>query len=117
MQQEKLKLAFGILNGPQSAPTDVVKSCSSYKHAIRLEWSMRRIKSMTQSQCAVLCGFHAPHFSQWLKEDGPDMPAKFLKNFHSITGWTLGTQYLAMQAGLTVMEEVQANIQAERSAA
>ena len=117
--QQRLDLAFGLMNGPQAVPTEIVKQCKTMKDALRLEWQMRRIKGMTQSYCASVCGFHAPHLSLWLsdKEGAPDMPAKHLTAFHGVTGWTLTTQWLAMQAELTVMEEVQANVQAERNAA
>lgn len=103
---------FGRLDGASVAPSALVRSCKSYRHAVRCCWAMRRIHGMTKRQLAAEGEFFASHVTDWLHSDDKpsrrSLPAACIARFESLVGNTLVTQWLAAQHGLTVLEEVTA---------
>lgn len=84
-------------------------------------WQLRVIKNMTLKLLAERAGLTYQHVTDYFNADDKptrrDLPAKHVAIVEYVLGNTLISQWLAMKAGLTVVEEVQANIQAERKAA
>ncbi len=110
--QTRLPL-YGRLDGASVAPSALVKSCRSYRHAVRCCWAMRRIHGMTKRQLAAEGEFFASHVTDWLNPDDKSsrrsLPAACITKFEGLTGNTLITQWLAAQQSLTILEEVTAS--------
>ena len=111
MEQLALRL-MGRIDGPSAAPTALVIQAKTYREAVRLSWGHRRVHYATQSQLAGEAGLYAPHVSDYLnKDDKPSrrsLPAEHIGSFEAFTGNTIVSQWLAAQAKLTVLEEMQA---------
>lgn len=98
------------LDGPSVVPDQHIKACSSYREAVRLCWRLRRVKALTSLSLAEQAGFPPNHRSDYLSddEDKRELPAKYIKAFEYVCGNTAISQWIAMGAKLTVLEEVQA---------
>ena len=111
MEQLGLRL-MGRLEGPSAAPTALVIQAKTYREAVRLAWTNRRIHYATQRQLAAEAGLYAPHVSDYLNTDDKptrrSLPAEAISQFEAFVGNTIVSQWLAAQARLTVMEEMQA---------
>ena len=111
MEQLELRL-MGRIDGPSAAPTALVIQAKTYREAVRLSWGHRRVHYATQRQLAAEAGLYAPHVSDYLnKDDKPtrrSLPAEAIGQFEAFTGNTIVSQWLAAQAKLTVLEEMQA---------
>lgn len=110
MEQQELAL-MGRLDGPKTVPVSFVKTCYSYRQAVRIAWDNRRVTYMTKAQLAAEAGLYAQHVSDYLaKDDKPkrrDLPAEAIARFESVVGNTMVSQWLAAQSNLTVLEEMQ----------
>jgi len=114
MEQLQLRLLCR-LDGPSVVPTTSIAHCKTYREAVRLCWQLRRVRNMTQARLAEEAGLYAPHVTCYL-HDGTrqrDLPGQAVARFELACGNTAITQWMALQAKLTVLEE----IQAERAAA
>lgn len=98
------------LDGPSVVPDTHVKQCQTYREAVRLCWALRRVRAMTSLTLAESTGFPANHRSDYLSddEDRRELPAKHIKAFEYVCGNTAISQWIAMNAKLTVLEEIQA---------
>ena len=98
------------LDGPSVVPADHIKACATYRDAVRLCWALRRIKAMTSLHLAEQAGLPANHRSDYLSdnEERRELPAKHIKAFEYVCGNTAISQWIAMNAKLTVIEEIQA---------
>lgn len=98
------------LDGPSVVPADHIKACQTYRDAVRLCWRLRRVKGMTTLSLAESAGFPTNHRSDYLSdnEDKRELPAKYIKAFEYVCGNTAVSQWIAMNAKLTVIEEMQA---------
>lgn len=110
---DDMQLALPLLcrlDGPSVVPVGNIQACTSYRDAVRLCWSLRRIKAMTSLHLAEQAGFPANHRSDYLSdnEDRRELPAKYIKAFEYACGNTAISQWIAMGAKLTVIEELQA---------
>lgn len=110
MQQQELKL-LGRLDGPSVVPTQYVKQCRTYRDAVLMCWALRRIKRMSSLGMAEAVGMPTHLRSDYLSADDSkrEMPAKHIPAFEAVCGNTCVSQWLALQAKLTVIEEVQAD--------
>lgn len=81
-------------------------------------WIKRQNKTMTQRTLAEMAGLYPSQVSDYLSDDDTrrEMPAKYIPAFERVCGNTAISQWLAWQAKLTVMEEIQAT-HAARAAA
>lgn len=110
VSNDQLELALmGRLDGPSVVPDAYIKQCASYRDAVRLCWSLRRIKYMSLLQLAGEVGFPQGHRSDYLSADDSkrEMPAKYIAAFESVCGNTAISQWIAKGAKLTVLEELQ----------
>lgn len=111
MEQLGLPL-LGRLEGPATAPAQLVCIAQTYREAVRLAWRLRRIHYATQRQLAAEAGLYAPHVSDYLAQDDKpsrrSLPAEHIPAFEAFVGHTLISQWLAARARLTVLEEIQA---------
>ena len=114
MEQLELRL-LGRLDAPSVVPHSALTGCKSYREAVRLCWNLRRVRNMTQARLAEEAGLYAPHVTGYLHDNNRqrDLPGQAVARFESVCGNTAITQWMALQAKLTVMEE----IQVERAAA
>lgn len=110
MQQQELKL-LGRLDSPSVVPTHYLKQCRTYRDAVLMCWALRRVKRMSTLSMAEAVGMPTHLRSCYLSSDESkrDMPAKHIPAFEAVCGNTCVSQWLAMQAKLTVMEEIQAD--------
>lgn len=111
MQQLPLPL-LGRLDRPSVAPTQLVSQCKTYRDAVRMCWSLRRIHHMSLRHLAAEAGIRAQVISDYLHtDDHPhrrDLPAHRIAAFESVVGNSLITQWIAAQQALTVLEELSA---------
>jgi hypothetical protein len=100
---------YGRLEGPAVAPTRLVEYCKTYREAVRVAWTYRRIHYMTRSQLASEGGFYYQHVGDWLNPDDKpkrrDLPGDCIKAFEALVGNSIVSQWIALQAQLTVLEE------------
>jgi hypothetical protein len=97
------------LNGPAVCPADLIARCKTYRDAVRMCFAYRRVKGMNRKTVAELAGIHVPHISDYLSDDDTkrEMPARYIPDFEDVCGNTCISQWIALQAQLTVMEEMQ----------
>jgi hypothetical protein len=101
------------MNAPSVAHPYWLNQCKTYREAVRMAWSHRRIHHMTQRQLACEAGLRPQLISDYLKlADGSgrrrDLPADRIAAFEGVVGNTLVSQWVAAQSKLTVLEEMQA---------
>ncbi len=112
-QEQAAASLLGRLDAPSVVPPHVLRAVLSYRHAVRLCWALRRASHWGPLDMARHCGFTRQHVSDWLQaDDAPtrrSLPAGQIAAFESACGNTLVTQWLAAQARLTVLEELQAS--------
>ena len=110
MEQMQLPL-LGRLDGPSVVPPQYIQSLS-YRQAVRLCWQLRRVKNATRAMAAAECGLYASHVSDYLHTDDDkhrrDLPAHAIPAFEAFCGNTAISQWIAMNAKFTVVEEMQA---------
>jgi hypothetical protein len=110
--QRELNL-LGVLESPKVYPRAVIETARSYRQAVRLAWQKRRVWGMTRQQLAAEAGLYASHVSDYLHEDDKparrDLPAYKVAEFEAVVGNRIVSQWLAMQADFTVMEEMKAD--------
>lgn len=111
MEQLQLPL-MGRLDGPSIAPAHIVRACKSYREACRLAWSLRRVRNMTQRSLAEEAGLRPQLVTDYLnpddRQDRKSLPAERIARFEVAVGNSVVSQWLAAQAQLTVLEELQA---------
>lgn len=106
---EQLQLALLCrLDAPSVVPPSLVQKCSTYRDAVKLCWSLRRVRNMTQARLAEEAGLYAPHVTRYL-HDGKtqrDLPGWAIKGFEWACGNTAISQWINVGAKLTVVEEM-----------
>lgn len=116
MKQTELPL-FGRIDAPDAVPPQLLKLAATYRHAVRMCWTLRRAKGMKPSDLARDFGFTRQHVSDYLNaDDRPtrrDLPADRVADFENACGNSFVTQWLASRHHFTLLEE----LQAERAAA
>ena len=92
--------------GPRLVPLDVVASATTYRDAVRLCWQMRLRTSLTRRALAEEAGLYASHVTDYLsvEESKRELPAKHIAAMEVACGNRMITQWLAMQAKLTILE-------------
>jgi hypothetical protein len=114
--QRSLSL-LGRIDAPAAVPAALICKAKTYREAVRMCWVLRRAKGMTSSDLAREFGFNRQHLSDYLNpDDAPtrrSLPGERVALFEEVCGNCFVSQWHAMRAGLTVLEE----LQAERAAA
>lgn len=97
-------------------PPEVVMGLQSYRHACRLAWKLRFVRNMTRRTLAEVAGLYTSHVSDYFSvhEQRRELPARHIAAVERVLGNTVISQWLAQQAKLTVMEELQAQRHAPR---
>jgi hypothetical protein len=113
VKQTELSPLLGRIDGPSVVPTCTVQCARSYRDAVRLCWTLRRAKGLRVSDIGREHGFTRQHVSDYLNADDQatrrSLPAARIAEFEDLCGNTVITQWLAAQAKLTVLEELQAS--------
>jgi hypothetical protein len=103
---------LGRLDAPSAVPKQWIRHAKTYRHAVRLAWSLRRVQNMTRQQLATEAELYPQHVTDYLADDDKpsrrDLPADAVARFEGVVGNTLVSQWLASQSKLTVLEEMQA---------
>lgn len=109
--QRQLPLMGGVVQ-PQRfvVPTEVIASLPTWRHACRLAWKLRQPRNLTQRTVAELVGLYASHVSDYFSRHANrrELPAKYVAAVERVLGNAVMSQWLAHQAELTVLEELQA---------
>lgn len=115
MEQIQLRLLCR-LDAPSVVPSEAIARLRSYREAVRFCWQHRRVRNMTKARLAEEAGLYAPHVTCYLSDDcrKRDLPGSCIKAFEWACGNTTVSQWLAMQAQLTVAEESIADKAARR---
>lgn len=94
-------------DGPRLISQEVLAGVRTYREAVRLCWELRTRRNMTRRALAEESGLYASHVSDYLSEDETrrDLPAKHVPAFEVACGNRAITQWLAMQAHLTILEQ------------
>lgn len=109
MKQMQLPGLLCRLDAPSVVPPDLIARCNTYRDAVKLCWALRRVKNMTQARLAEEAGLYAPHVSCYLN-DGKrqrDLPGNGIRGVEWACGNTAISQWVNLQARLTVLEEMQ----------
>lgn len=107
MEQMQLAL-LGRLDAPSVVPPHLITQCKTYRDAVRLCWSLRRVRNMTQRRLAEEAGLYAPHVTCYLhdSERQRDLPGSAVRAFEWACGNTAISQWHTAGAKLTVVEEM-----------
>jgi hypothetical protein len=110
---QKLLPLLGRLEGPSVAPAQIVRTCKTYREAVRLAWAHRRVHGMTLRQLAAEAELPPQHISDYLHPDDRstrrNLSPEGIARFESVVGNTIVTQWIASRAPLTILEELQAS--------
>ena len=109
MEQMQLRLLCR-LDAPSVVPPQRIAEVKSYREAVRLCWDLRRVTNMTKRRLAEEAGLYPSHVSCYLSDTDTsrDLPAEAIGRLEMACGNTAISQWLALNAQLTVLEEVQA---------
>lgn len=110
---QKLLPLLGRLEGPSVAPAQIVRTCKTYRDAVRMAWAHRRVHKMTLRQLAAEAELPPQHISDYLHADDKptrrNLSPEGIARFEATVGNTIVTQWLASRAPLTILEELQAS--------
>lgn len=104
------------LDAPAIVQPEIMRTVRTYREAVRLCWQLRRVRNMSFRQLAAEAELPHQHVSDYFNvDDKPgrrDLPGDAVRPVESVLGNTAITQWHNAQAGLTVLEEMQASRQA-----
>ncbi|WP_148311795.1 XRE family transcriptional regulator [Paraburkholderia xenovorans] len=111
-ENKSLPMVGGAVDGPSFVPEEKIALCKTFRDAVRLSWSLRRTRGMSKKTLSELCGFHAPHATDYLHDTDYDaagrkrrsLPPDSIKDFEAVVGNRAITQYMVHQVRLTLME-------------
>jgi hypothetical protein len=110
--QPPLPLVGGVVQVQRLVvPHEVIARLPDFRHACRLAWKLaRRSRRITYSMLAEVAGLYRPHVSDYFSQHANrrELPAKYVALVERYLGNTVISQWLACQADLTVVEEMQA---------
>lgn len=119
-EQMQLRL-LGRLDRPSIVPPQALRSARSYRQAVRLCRAMSPRSRITLRQLAEEAGLPPQHVSDYFNpDDRPgrrDLPGHAVPAVEAALLNTAITQWHAHQAGLTVLEEIQAQAMASEERA
>lgn len=119
VDQARLALVGGVVQAQRLVvPPQVVAGIKSFRHACRLAWKLRRVRNLSRRSLAEACGLYTSHVSDYFSphEQRRELPARHVAAVERVLGNAVISQYLAQQAQLTVLEEMQAERQLRRAA-
>ncbi len=94
-------------DGPRLLPMHLVAGVSGFRGAVRLCWEQRIRPRMTQAQLAEEAGLYCSHVSDYLSADPTrrDLPAHCIQAVEVACGNRAITQWMVLQAQLTIAEQ------------
>jgi hypothetical protein len=108
------------IEAPSVVPSELLALAKTYREACRMAWQLRRVKGMNKADLGRDYGLNRQHCTDYLTEDDAptrrSLPAESLGVFELAVGNTFVTQWLSNRAGLTVLEQMQADQNARRAA-
>lgn len=110
MQQTEIRLLCR-LDAPSVVPPHLIAQCKTYREAVQLCWQLRRVRNMTRAMLAEIAGLYAPHVTCYLSDQAKtkrNLPGEFVKPVEWALGNTAISQWHALNAQLTCVEEMQA---------
>jgi hypothetical protein len=98
------------IDGPSVVHPEAIAELETYRDAVRYCFMYRRTTGMCRKRIAELAGMPQQHIGEYLSVDPGkrDMPAKYITEFEAVCGNSAVSQWIALQAKLTVLEEMQA---------
>jgi hypothetical protein len=108
MNGEQLRLPMLTqYSGPQLVNPEVVRAAATYRLAVLGCWNLRIRRKMTRRLLAEETGMLPSHLTDYLADDADrrDMPAKYIQAMEVACGNRFISQWLAMQANLTILEQ------------
>lgn len=96
-----------VYTGPRLVDLEIVDACHTYRDAVCCCWDLRTRRNLTQRVLAEEAGLYASHVSDYLStlHAKRDLPAKHVNGFELCCGNRMISQWLARQAGLTILEQ------------
>ncbi len=93
------------------SPADIAR-CKTYREAVKLCWELRRVRNMTRVRLAEEAGLYPAHVTNYLNDRDiarmRDLPGSKVRGFEWACGNTAISQWHALNAKLTCVEEMQA---------
>jgi hypothetical protein len=105
-----LPLIGGVIQAQRLVvPPEVVMGIKSWRHACRLAWKLRATR-ITQRTFCEITGCYPSHVSDYFSvhANRRELPAKLAGAACLALGNTVLIQYLAQEAQVTILEEMQA---------
>lgn len=100
------------LDAPSVVPSPVVRTARTYRQAVRLCRDLSPRKRLSLRLLAEEAGLHPQHVSDYFNDDDSPrrrcLPGYAVASVERVYGNTAVSQWHAMQAQLTVLEEMQA---------
>lgn len=108
MEQMQLPGLLCRLDAPSIVDPKLIAGCATYRDAVKLCWSMRKVKNLTKAQLAERAGLYAPHVTTYLTDSKRqrDLPGWGVRGFEWACGNTAVTQWMNLGAKLAVVEEM-----------
>lgn len=108
---QQLPLMGGVVQRQRLVvPAEVIRNLPTFRHACRLAWKLRFPRNLTYSGLASMTTLYTSHVSDYFsaRVKRREMPASKVAETEAVIGNTVMSQWLAHQADLTVLEELQA---------
>lgn len=120
--QKQLELPLlGRIDCASIVPPSMLTTVRTYRQAVRLCWTLRRVKGMNTTDFARQFHFNRQHIGDYLNPDDGrkrrNLPPGRIADFEDGCGNAAITQWLASRQKLTVIEELQAERAAMEKAA
>lgn len=110
-EQLQLRL-LGRLDRPSIVPPQAMRCVQTYRQAVRMCRAVSPRRRITLRQLAEEAGLPPQHVSDYFNSDDRpgrrDLPGHCVRAVEAALANTAISQWHAMQAGLTVLEEIQA---------
>lgn len=96
-----------VYTGPRLIDNEIVLACRSYREAVRACWDMRTRRNLTKRRLAEEAQLYASHVSDYISDNDckRELPAKHVNEFEIACGNRMISQWLAVQANLTILEQ------------
>lgn len=108
---QQLPLMGGVVQRQRLVvPAEVIRNLPTFRHACRLAWKLRFPRNLTYSGLASVTTLYTSHVSDYFSArlKRRELPASKVAETEAVIGNTVMSQWLAYQADLTVLEELQA---------
>jgi hypothetical protein len=106
MEQIKLPMLHRY-DGPRFVDQELVRACRTYREAVKTCWHLRIRRNLTQRLLADETGLYASHVTDYISGDAKarrQLPAEKINAFEVSCGNRFITQWLSLQAQVTLLE-------------